>query len=138
MSFESPNYDQVNVGDTLPELSIPVTAALVIGGAMASRDFVQVHHDTAHARSLGMPDIMMNMLTTQGLVGRYATDWAGINGVIKRLAVKLGAPNYPGDTMKMTGRVAGKADGVVTLEVTGSNSWGDHVNATVDVALPEA
>ena len=138
MSFESPSYGQVNVGDELPELAVPITTALVVGGAIASRDFVPVHHDKGHAQSQGMPDVMMNLLTTQGIVGKYTTDWAGSDATLKRLSVKLGAPNYPGDTMKMTGKVAEKEDGVVTLEVTGSNSWGDHVNATVWVALPEA
>ncbi len=29
----------VNVGDALPELSIPLTASLIVAGALASRDF---------------------------------------------------------------------------------------------------
>jgi len=47
----------------------------------------------------------MNILTTNGLVGRYVTDWAGPNAVLKKVAIKLGAPNFPGDTMKMSGAV---------------------------------
>ena len=44
---------EVKVGDTLPELSLEVTPTMVVAGAIASRDFTPVHHDTAHARSQG-------------------------------------------------------------------------------------
>ena len=138
MAFESVAFDDVKIGDELLAQSIPITAALVVGGAIASRDFTPVHHDGGWARAQGMPDIMMNILTTQGLVSRYVTDWAGIDAVIRALAVKLGAPNHPGDTMKLSGRVTEKdvAAGVVQIEITGANSWGDHVNATLELALP--
>jgi len=128
----------VHVGDKLPELAIPLTATMIVAGALASHDFTPVHHDKAAAQAQGMQDVFMNILTTNGLVGRYVTDWAGPNAVLKRVAIKLGAPNFPGDTMKMTGIVKGKeeATGIVDLEVVGKNSWGSHVTAQVRVALP--
>jgi len=128
----------VRVGDKLPELAIPLTATMIVAGALASHDFTPVHHDKAAAQAQGMQDVFMNILTTNGLVGRYVTDWAGPNAVLKKVAIKLGAPNFPGDTMRMTGVVKGKeeATGIVDLEVVGKNSWGNHVTAQVRVALP--
>jgi hypothetical protein len=40
--------------------------------------------------------------------------------------------------MTLTGSVTEKidADGVVVVEVTGKNAWGNHVTGTVKVALP--
>jgi acyl dehydratase len=129
----------VHVGDTLPELAIPLTTTMIVAGALASHDFTAVHHDKAAAQAQGMQDVFMNILTTNGLVGRYVTDWAGPNAVLKQVAIKLGAPNFPGDTMKMTGVVKAKdATGIVDLEVVGKNSWGNHVTAQVRVALPVA
>ena len=78
----------------------------------------------------------MNILTTNGYVGRYVTDWAGPNATVKEVSIKLGAPNMPGDTMKMSGTILSAADGVVEVEVVGKNAWGNHVNGTVSVALP--
>ena len=53
----------------------------------------------------------MNILTTNGFVGRYVTDWAGPGGGARvGVKIRLGAPNYPGDTMTMTGSVTGRAD----------------------------
>ncbi len=136
----SASFEEVGVGTALPELPIPVTTTLIVAGALASRDFTALHHDKGAAQAGGMQDVFMNILTTNGLVGRYVTDWAGPNAVLKRVAIKLGAPNLPGDTMKMTGSVKKKDDAARTLEVevAGRNSWGDHVTGTVVVALPRA
>ncbi len=127
---------EVQVGDTLPELPIPITSSLIVSGALASRDYTPVHHDKAVAQAAGMPDIFMNILTTNGLVGRYVTDWAGPDAVIRNVAIKLGTPTVPGDTMTFSGTVAAKDGDEVKLEVRGKNSWGDHVTGTVRVALP--
>ena len=65
------------VGDSLPELVVPITPTRIVAGAIASRDYQDVHHDVPAAREQGSPDIFMNILTTNGYVGRYVTDWAG-------------------------------------------------------------
>ena len=140
MTTTSLALDDVGVGATLPELPIPITTTLIVAGALASRDFTALHHDKAAAQAGGMQDVFMNILTTNGLVGRYVTDWAGPNAVLKKVAIKLGAPNLPGDTMKLTGTVKRKdaATGTVEVEIAGRNSWGDHVTGTVVVALPRS
>jgi acyl dehydratase len=128
-------YD-VSVGDVLPPLDIPITPTLIIGGAIASRDYQDVHHDRDLARERGAKDIFMNILTTNGLVGRFVTDWAGPEAVLKAVAIRLGAPNYPGDTMRMSATVAAKDAEEVTLEIHGTNALGEHVSGTVRLILP--
>jgi acyl dehydratase len=129
-------FEDVKVGEELPPLDVPTTASLVVGGALASRDFTPVHHDKAAAQAQGLPDVFMNILTTNGLVGRFVTDWAGPDALMRGVKTKLGGPNMPGDTLKLRGRVAGAKDGVVAIEVIGNNAWGNHVSATVRVELP--
>jgi hypothetical protein len=80
----------------------------------------------------------MNILTTNGIVGRYITDWAGPNALIRKLAIRLGVSNYPGDTMTLTGTVTRKEAGEVDIAVVGANSMGNHVTGTVTLALTEA
>jgi len=132
---------KVEKGALLPELPIAVTRTLIIAGAIASRDFQDVHHDPVLARQRGSKDIFMNILTTNGLVGRYVTDWAGPNARITKVSIRLGAPNYPDDTMVMTGEVSrvGELDGLQEVEVSvrGANSLGDHVVGTVTLLLPK-
>ena len=135
---ESRHYDDVQVGDQLPQLDIPLTRTLIVSTAIASRDYQDVHHDPGLAAERGSPDIFMNILTTNGFVGRFITDWAGPNAFLKSVKIRLGAPNYPGDTMVMTGAVTEKADGEITIALKGSNSLGDHVTGTVTLELPDA
>ena len=47
----------------------------------------------------------MNIHTTLGLIQRYVADWAGPEAHWKAIRVRLGAPNYPHDTMTMSGAV---------------------------------
>jgi acyl dehydratase len=136
--MESVTYGQVRVGDELPGLDIPLTTSLIVSTALASRDFTPVHHDKGAAQATGVDDVFMNILTTNGLVGRYVTDWAGPDARITNVAIRLGTPNLPGDTMKMSGTVQEKDDAskTATVQVQGANAWGNHVTGTVVVELP--
>ena len=138
MNTKTLQFKDVSVGMKLPELAIDISTTLIVAGALASRDFTTLHHDKAAAQAGGMQDVFMNILTTNGLVGRYITDWAGPDVILTGMAIKLGAPNLPGDTMKMTGTVKAKDErgGLVEVTVVGTNSWGDHVTGTVKLALP--
>jgi hypothetical protein len=135
----SPRYADVEVGDALPALDIPLTRTLIVSTALASRDYTPVHHDHELAIGQGSKDIFMNILSSNGFVGRFVTDWAGPDAVLKKVSIRLGAPNYPHDTMHMTGTVTAKDDTTRTVEVAvrGANSIGDHVVGTVRLTLPE-
>jgi acyl dehydratase len=127
----------VSVGDELPGLDVPITATAIVAGAIASRDYQDVHHDRDLAVARGSKDIFMNILTTNGYVGRFVTDWAGPEALLRCVDIRLGAPNYPGDTMRMSGRVTEVDGALVTVEVRGANDLGDHVTGTVELALAE-
>jgi len=137
-------FAEVAVGDVLGPLEIPLTRTVIVATAIASRDYQDVHHDPDLALERGSPDIFMNILTTNGFVGRFVTDWAGPGARILGVSIRLGAPNYPGDTMVLTGEVTGTEPpgeggdgrGVVTVGIRGANRLGDHVTGTVRVALP--
>ena len=126
----------IEVGQELPALDLPVTSTLVAGGALASRDYTPVHHDKSAAVAQGLPDIFMNILTTQGICSRYVTDWAGPNAIVTRVRTKLGGPNMPGDVLKLRGKVVSTEDHAVDVEVAGNNAWGNHVTAVFTLQLP--
>jgi len=135
-SLTTRRLSEVTVGDVLPALEIPLTATVIIAGALASRDYQDVHHDRDLAVQRGSKDIFMNILTTNGYVGRYVTDWAGPEALLRSVDIRLGAPNYPGDTMTLRGRVSAKAGDLVSIEVVGANRLGNHVTGTVTLRLP--
>ncbi len=140
MNKTTRRFGSVAIGEKLPPLKIDITSGLIIGGAIASRDFTPVHHDKAAAQAGGLPDIFMNILTSNGLIGRYVTDWAGPDCTIKRIDVKLGAPNLPGFIMTITAEVNAKDDAAGTIDIAYSgdnNVWGTHMAGIVRVALPK-
>ncbi|MEU6088711.1 MaoC family dehydratase [Streptomyces sp. NPDC047085] len=127
----------MRAGEQLPPLEIPVTRTLIVAGAIASRDYQDVHHDPELARRRGSPDVFMNILTTNGLVGRYITDHFGPAATLRKVAIRLGAPNHPGDTMVLTGRIEEVDGDTVTVRVTGTNGIGTHVSGTVTLTVRE-
>ena len=128
--------DDVSVGDVLPELAIPLTRTLIVAGALGTRDYEDVHHDPQRAVERGTPDTYMTINHTNGLIGRYVTDWAGPGAVMTRLSTRLGVPNFPGDTMTFTGEVVGKDGDAIRIAVRGTNSKGAHAVSEVTLRLP--
>ncbi|MBC3843145.1 hypothetical protein GXW82_31970 [Streptacidiphilus sp. 4-A2] len=121
----------VSAASPLPELRVPVSRTLIVAGAIATRDFQDVHHDAELARAKGSPDIFMNILTTNGLVGRYAADCAGAGWSLAGIAIRLGVPAYPGDELCFNGEVLTSDNGQMTMSVIGRTDRGNHVTATV-------
>ncbi len=130
----------VSVGLELPGFELPVTAAVIVAGAIASRDFMPAHHDRDFAVGQGAPDIFMNILTTNGYVSRFVTDWAGPEARVARIAIRLGAPAVPGQPLRFSGQVTGVTQAadecMVEVAVRAANDLGDHATGTVLVGLP--
>ena len=138
-AFKNLTIADVTVGDALPKFKLPITARLIVSSAIASQDFQDVHHDKAAAEEKGTPDIFMNILSSNGFVGRYLTDWAGPASRIKKIKFNLGAPNYPGDTMTMTGEVKEITEDnglhFAHVDFKGKNGMGNHISGSAVVQL---
>lgn len=132
-------FNDVSVGEKLPNFNFPISVSFVVGSAVASRDFTPVHHDKAAANAAGLANVFPNILADNGLVGRYLTDWAGPESTVKRINIKLGAPVMPGEDLKFTGEVVAKeeATGIVDVKVTAKGNWGMHLDGIARVQLPK-
>ena len=133
-------FHDLSVGDAIPPLELPVTATVIVAGAIASRDFMPVHHDRGYATAQGAPDIFMNILTTNGYVSRFVTDWAGPEAMLQSISIRLGAPAIPDKVLRFTGEIADTREeaglGVVAVAVRVANDLGDHATGTVVLSLP--
>ncbi len=121
--------------EQLPSFDLDVTPTVIVAGAIASRDFMPVHHDRDFARAQGAADLFMNILTTNGYVSRYVTDWAGPSAIVERVAIRLGASAIPGQVLRFTGEVRSTTPvgdrERVEVAIKAANDFGDHATGTV-------
>ena len=125
MKREQVYWDEVAVGDELPEISLDINVKRLFLQASGAQDWYPVHFDPAFARKAGHEDIFMNTGFVQAALVRLITDWMGDAGFLKRLAFEMRRQHRPGDTMVCRGKVTGKkeTDGaaLVFLEVWAEN-----------------
>ena len=134
------DWQALRVGDELPTMVIQATPTRIVAGAIASRDFMPVHHDRDYANQQGAPDIFMNILSDTGYCSRFLTDWAGPDAMITHLAIRLGVPVFPGHTLTYTGEVTSVArkgdEAIVEVALRAMNELGEHVGGTARLSLP--
>src|SRR6187551_182631 len=111
----------LTAGERIPEWSLPMTPTTIVSTAIATRDWQDVHHDRDIAQAAGSKDIFMNILTSNGLVERYVVDWAGHDTELKGIAIRLGAPAHPYDTLTFSGTVDSIVDGFTTFTMDTSS-----------------
>ncbi len=136
------DWNGIRVGDAVTPMTIDVTATVVVAGAIATRDFMPVHHDRDYAASQGSPNIFMNIMTDNGYCSRFLTDWAGPNTMVRKIAIRLGVPAYAGSTLAFSGTVTGTSqqdgEGIVEIEFRAATGEGDHLTGTAVIGLPLA
>jgi len=134
------DWNAIRVGDPITPMHIDVTATVVVAGAIATRDFMPVHHDRDYANAQGSPNIFLNIMSDNGYCSRFLTDWAGPEAMVRQIAIRLGVPAYAGSTLEYTGTVTGKSrldgEGIVEVEFRASNDQGDHLSGTAVLGLP--
>ena len=140
-----PTFSDVSVGDELPTLVLPITRTLIVSGAIASRDYQDVHHDPRPGQGAGIQGHLHEHPDHQRAGGPLRHRLVGAAQPLSEVDIRLGAPNYPDCTMTLTGSVTEKGplgddgtSGMVTVSIRGANELGDHVTGTVTVILPLA
>jgi acyl dehydratase len=123
------SIDQVQVGDTLPPLTLEAinrtTLALFAG---ASNDHNAIHIDTDYARKAGMPDVFAHGMLSMAYLGRLLTLWVD-QRKLRDFGVRFVGITHLGHRITCTGRVTEKfeADGEqrVRLEIQTANQYGE-------------
>jgi hypothetical protein len=135
-------WDDAVEGYELPGYDLYLSETKIAEQVSGSQDFYAVHHDRPFARAGGHPDIFVNTSFTRAALGRLLTDFAGLDGWVRRMSFAMRKMNRPGDTMRMRGRVTRRyvaEDGAPCVDVdlwVENDREGVTTPATATVMLP--
>jgi acyl dehydratase len=110
-------FDEVNVGDEIPERSNVVDRAQLVQYAGASGDFNPIHWNEDFAKMVGLPGVIAHGMFTMALVARAVAEWIGDPGAVKRLSVQFRREVLPEERLVAKGRVAEKDEASRTVRV---------------------
>jgi acyl dehydratase len=99
-------FEDIRVGDIIPERAKAVTREDVRAYAEAGGDDNPLHQDDEFARSVGFPGIIAHGMFSMAHVATTLTDWLGDPAALVRLEVKFRAVVFMGETLVAKGQVA--------------------------------
>lgn len=126
MKNTQPYYEDIKEGMQLPEIHYgPITTDMIVHFVCSSNNFHPIHYDKDIARAEGHPDVLAHGPLKLALFDRLIREWVGDSGILKRITATYSRPNYPGDTLIITGKVSytflEKGEGYVECEIWSKN-----------------
>ena len=82
----------IEVGTSIPEHIFYIDRALLKAYADASGDQNPIHQDETFAINVGLPNVIAHGMLTMGLVGKFASDWAGGSAQVKEFSARFTKP----------------------------------------------
>jgi hydroxyacyl-ACP dehydratase HTD2-like protein with hotdog domain len=138
-------FEDIEVGDEVPATTDVVTELQMFFFSAATYNGHRIHYDRQYATEVeGHPDILVHGPLQVALLARALTDWAGPRGRLVKLSLQNRSSAYPGETLRITGRVVGRRDGdvhtgLIDVELRECKGEGEGVllmPATATVSLP--
>ena len=116
------SLDQLEVGATLPPLTVQFTRATLVRYAGASTDFNPIHYSEHFAAQVGLPGVIAHGLLTMGTALRVVTDWVGDPARVRSYFVRFTKPVVVPDTedgveVIFTAQVSAITGSVVTVAI---------------------
>lgn len=131
---------EIRPGDSLPEISIPITLQRLVMEAGANRDLSLIHHDTKVAQATGAQDAFANTYFLMGMFERLMRDWAGPGARIRKMGpLRMMIFNAVGDTVYFRGVVdsVDEAAGTICLEMWAESERGKTVTSKALLELKD-
>lgn len=130
MTMKTPRFEDIQVGDSLPSLTLPAisrrTLALYAG---ASADHHPLHIDLDYARDAGMPDVFAHGMLSAAYLGRMLSDWvpqAQIRDFSVRFIGITQLYSIPHCTGKITEKLERNGEPCVRVALSCANQHGEE------------
>jgi acyl dehydratase len=122
-------FEDVNVGDNIPELvKPPIDETQLVMYAGASGDFNPLHTVHAFGEKAGFGGVIAHGMLSMGFVGQVMTDWVG-NKALAKLSVNFRTITKPKDVVTCKGTITKKySEGdrnLVDVDLVAQNQKGE-------------
>ena len=136
-------FEDVRVGDQVPQLEKLVRRSEIKAYADASGDQNPLHQDEAAAHKAGFPGIIAHGMFTMAHLTTCLTNWIGDPRALKRMRVQFRSAVFMGDAIVAGGRVLErdpvtrriKLDVWVSVDRAGATEY-PIKRSTAEVELP--
>jgi acyl dehydratase len=125
----------VRAGERLPPLERTFSLVDLVAYGAATWDWNRMHYDVEHARSMKLPNPVIDGQAFGALLARAALDWAGPRAFVKRLSFKMKSMAFAGDTLRAEGEVTAVRDGVAVLAQRLTSAGRLVAEATTEIQL---
>ena len=98
-------FDDLEVGREIPEIVKRCTPRQLVMWAAASGDFYEIHYDVEHARSIGLPGIVVHGALKNAFLGQLLHDWVAPGGRVIRFGCTYRGLDYPGEDLRCRGTI---------------------------------
>jgi len=105
----------VKPGDAVPGFSKTFGAADLVAYGAATWDWHRLHFDQDYAKSVKLPNVILDGQAYGALFARQAMHWAGPRAFIAKLGFRMRAMTFAGDTLTAEGEVKEVRGAVVVL-----------------------
>jgi acyl dehydratase len=117
----------LEVGLSLPPLTVHFTRQALVRYAGASTDFNQIHYSEHYATLVGLPGVIAHGMLTMGTALRVVTDWVGDPARVVSYAARFTKPlvvpdDADGAEVRFTGTVAAIEGSVVTVSLEATSN----------------
>ena len=127
-------------GDRLPTTEQTMTTTDLVAYSGATWDWHRLHYDLDYARSLNLPNVVVDGQAFGAILAKHALSWLGPRAFISRLSFKMRAMAFAGDTIRAEGEVTEIRPGAGhdLLVIAQRLKIGDRVCAesTAEIRLP--
>lgn len=114
-------FDDVTVGEVLPERVVRLTRGDLVNYAGVSGDPNPIHWSDEVAKLAGLHDVVAHGMLTMGLGGGFVTSWVGDPGAVKQYSVRFTSPvfveSHKAAEVEFTGKVKSVDDETKTVVI---------------------
>ncbi len=105
---EQVHFEDVSVGEEIPQLKKNCSTQQLVQWAAGSGDFYQIHYDKEFAQKTGLQGLIVHGALKNAFLGQLLHDWAGEKGQVRKFGCAYRGMDEPNQDILCRGVVTNK------------------------------